>query len=144
MSEFNEQELQQAQAARDLIKSIYDDGVATINGRDYEFLKMRHQKRVSVFAFFTSIQSQLQQSNLSFLDTPQFKHVFGIICDHVTFDGSLISKLPEHFDNYPSDFVIFVQTALGVMSHPFLPEKMSDTRSESQPKQTSSTSKKVI
>jgi len=113
-----------------MIKAVYDDGVAEINGRSYEFSKMRHNKRRSVFAFYTSIAGQLQTGSFSFLDTPAFNSVEKIINDVVIFNGSALSRLPEHWDEYPEDYITFISTALGVISYPFL--RGSDTGSQSQ------------
>lgn len=134
----------QAQEAKAQLKAVYEDGYADINGRRYEFAKMRHEKRKSVFAYFTSIQAQMQVGNFSFLDTAEFNRVFKIICDHVTFDGSALSKLPDHWDDYPQDFMMFATAAMGVISYPFLPESPGGSVSQSKPMQAPSTSKKVI
>ena len=63
------------------------------------------------------------------LDTAEFNRVFKIICDHVTFDGSSLSKLPDHWDDYPQDFMMFTTAAMGVMSYPFLPESAGGSTS---------------
>ena len=137
-------EKQQAGEALAMIKGVYDDGSAEINGRQYQFTEMRHKKRVSVFAFYTSVQAQLRQGNLAFLDTPQFNHVFGVMCDHIMFEDMLLSKLPDHFEKHPSDYILLVQTALGVMSYPFLPESALNTTSPPQAETAKPMSKKVI
>lgn len=134
----------QAKEAMAQLKAVHDDGYADINGRRYEFAKMRHGNRTSVFAYYTSIQGHMNARNFSFLDTPDFKRVFKIICEHVTFDGSVLSKLPDHWDDYPQDFVMFAASAMGVISYPFLPESRGDSVSQSKPMQAPSTSKPVI
>lgn len=118
------------QQAMEMVKAVYDDGIAEINGRGYEFTKMRHNKRRSVFAFYSSMAEQLQSGNFAFLDYPAFTPIEKIINDSVMFDGSLLSKLPEHWDEYPEDYVTFIATALGVISYPFL--RGSNTGSQSQ------------
>lgn len=139
-----EEQAQLQKQAMAQLKAVHDDGYADINDRRYEFAKMRHEKRKAVFAFFTSIQPQLKAGNYSFMDTAQFNHVFKIICDHVTFEDSALSKLPDHWDNYPQDFMLFVTSAMGVISYPFLPESAGGSMSQSRQQTTSSTSKKVI
>src|SRR5690606_13667267 len=107
--------------------------------------EMRHKKRVTVFSFYTSIRAQLEVGNMAFLDTPHFNQVFSVMCDHIMFDDMLLSKLPNHFDDYPGDFILLVQTALGVMSYPFLPASALSTHSTgTEQKVQKSTSKKVI
>ena len=122
--------MSQEKEALEMIKSVYDDGVAEINGRAYEFTKMRHEKRRRVFAFYTSIASDLQSGSFSFLDTPAFAGVEKVINDAVLFDRSALSRLPDHWDEYPEDYITFISTALGVISYPFL--RGSNTGSQSQ------------
>lgn len=139
-----EEQAQLRQKAMSQLKAVYDDGYAEINGRRYEFAKMRHEKRKAVFAYYTSIQAQMQVGSFAFMDTPQFNHVFKVICEHVTFNDSVLSKLPDHWDEYPQDFMMFTTAAMGVMSYPFLPESAGGSTSQLQQQTTSSTSKKVI
>lgn len=106
--------------ALDQIKNVFEDGVATINERDYKFTAMTHGERVKVFAYFSSIQHQIQCGNFSFLDDGKYKDIEKIIVQRVTFDGMQVSKLNDHWETYPEDYIIFVTTALGVISYPFL------------------------
>lgn len=131
---------QQQQQGMEMIKAVYDDGFAEINEREYHFLKMRHQQRRSVFAFFSSIQRDIQRQDFSFLDDPRFKNVEKIIESSVSFDDSLLAKLPNHWDEYPQDYLTFVSTALAVISYPFMPA--SATGSPSQDVQAPKTSSK--
>jgi hypothetical protein len=108
------------QQAQDMIRQVYEDGVAEINGREYRITKLTHKKRRKVFAFFTHVQGDLQQSDFSFLDTDRWAEVESVIENAVTFDGSLLSKTPNHWDQYPEDYLIFVSTMLGAISYPFL------------------------
>jgi len=107
--------------AKDMIKRIYEDGCAEINGREYKFTKMQHKKRRKVFAFYSSITSQLKANDFSFLDYSSFEGVEAAINDAVTFDDSLLSRLgTEHWDEYPDDYLPFIGTALAVISFPFI------------------------
>lgn len=107
-------------AALAMIKAVYEDGEAEINGRKYAFLKMTHKRRRKVFAFFTRVAGDIKSGNMWFLESPEFEAVEKIIGESVTFDGSLLDKLPEHWETYPDDYVTFISTALGVISYPFL------------------------
>lgn len=128
---------QQAQASMDMIKGVYEDGIAEINGREYKFTKMVHKERRKVFAFFTSVQAQLQAQSLWFLESPEFEAVEAIIQSRVLFNDQMLSKLGNHWDLYPQDYVLFIQTALGVISYPFLPASSTGSQSqEDQPQPT--------
>lgn len=108
------------EAAKAMIKAVYNDGEAEINGRAYQFVKMTHKNRRKVFAFYTRIQRLMQIQDFSFLDWPDFEPVEMAINNAVTFEGSLISKLPTHWDEHPEDYIMFITTALPVISYPFL------------------------
>lgn len=111
------------------VKAVYDDGFAEINGREYHFTVMRHQQRRSVFAFFSSVQREISRHDFSFLDDPRFKVVEKIMENAITFDGSLLSKLPEHWEEYPEDYLTLVSTAMGVISYPFMRGSNTDSPS---------------
>lgn len=107
------------------IKNVFEDGVATINGRDYKFTPMTHGERVKVFAFFSSIQHQIQGGDFSFLDDAKYKEVEKVIVSRVTYEDMQLSKIANHWDNFAEDYLIFVTTALGVVSYPFLKQGRS-------------------
>jgi len=101
-------------------KAIYEDCEATINGRIYAITKTTHKKRRKVFAFFTKNLKELSSGNYSCLDSDDFEPVEKTINDLVLFEGSLISRLPEHWEKYPEDYAVFVVAMLGAISYPFL------------------------
>ena len=108
-------------AAQEMIRAVFDDGEAEINGRTYVFVRMTHKKRRRVFAFYTSVAKQVQGGDFSFLDDPRFEAVESVINNAVTLDGSLLSKLGDaHWEDYAGDYLPFTATALAVISYPFL------------------------
>jgi len=102
--------------AHEMIKAVYEDGEAEINGRVYKLTKTTHKKRRKIFSFFTSIE----QGTFSFLETAEFEDVEKIISDIILFEGDLLSRLPDHWENYPEDYILFVSTMMGALSYPFL------------------------
>lgn len=106
-------------AARAQVKAVYEDGEAEINGRKYKFHKMTHVERRKVFAFSTSVARQLQEDNMSFLDTPVYAAVEEVMWSNISFDGITLNKARDHWEEYPEDYIRLVGTALGVMSYPF-------------------------
>ncbi len=107
--------------ALEMIKEVYKDKKAEINGREYVFSSaINHKRRLKVFAFYSKIASQLEKGDMSFLDTREFDQVFNSICEVVTFDGMQISKCKDHWDEYAEDFIVFVTTSILVISYPFL------------------------
>jgi len=114
---------EKAAAARAMIKQIYEDKVATVNGRDYKFLTMVHRDRRAVFAFMTSVGPAMQRNDMSFLDGDAFAPIERIISDHITFNAMQLSKLPKHWEDeggYPEDYIPLLTSALQVISYPFV------------------------
>ena len=119
---------EQKESAKDLVRRVFEDGTAEINGRDYTFTKMRHKARRSVFAFYTTVANEVNSGSLGFLDSPRFEVIEGVINDHVLFDNELLSKRPDHWDQYPSDYVKFISIALAVISYPFTEGSAGDSQ----------------
>lgn len=111
---------EQDKKALDMVRAVYEDEAATINGRTYTLTKMVHQRRRAVFAFASKLGDDMRKGNFSWMDSPEFSNVERVINDHVLFDGQLISKLPKHWDEYPEDYIMFITTMLGAMSYPFM------------------------
>lgn len=111
---------EQRQAAMAQIKAIYEDGEAEVNGRAYKMHKMQHMERRKVFAFYSSVQTQLAAQNFAFLETPGFAEVEKVMWSAISLDGELISKRRDHWEDFPEDYLSLVAAAMGVMSYPFL------------------------
>lgn len=111
---------QNEQKAQAMIRAVYMDGFAEINGRKYTFHKMTHKQRRKVFAFYTHVGPQVKQSDFSFLEYPEFEKVEEIINKSVSCEGSLLSVIgDEHWEKHPDDYLKFIGTALPVVSYPF-------------------------
>jgi hypothetical protein len=107
--------------AIDMVKAVHDDQEATLpSGRTYQLTKMTHNQRRRVFAFFSKRQGEIQAGDFSFLDSADFEPVEKVILDTVLYEDQQLSKLKNHFDQFPEDYVIFITTMLGVYSYPFL------------------------
>ncbi|VFS74614.1 Uncharacterised protein [Kluyvera cryocrescens] len=105
----NDKELKEKQQkALDMIKAVYKDGFAEINGNRYDFAAMTHKKRRKVFAFFTGIASELSRQSLEFLDTERFEEIERLMFDYVLYDGVQLSKQADHFESFPGDYVMVV------------------------------------
>jgi hypothetical protein len=109
------------QQALSMLKAVHDDQSATLpSGREYKLTKMTHKQRRRVFAFFTKKQKEIQNGDFSFLDSAEFEPVEKVIMDTVLFEDAQLSKSPNHWEEYPEDYVIFITTMLGAISYPFL------------------------
>ena len=112
--------------AFEMLKGTYEDGEAEINNRVYQLTKTTHKQRRKIFAFFSKHQSQILKTDFSFLETDEFKKIEEIINNLVMFQGDLLSRLPDHWEKYPEDYIIFVSTMLGAMSYPFFQGVVGD------------------
>lgn len=110
---------EQREKAVAMVRAVYEDGEAEINGRKYKFHKMQHVARRKVFAFYTSIAKQMQDENMAFLDSPVYAAVEDVMWSNISFDGVTLNKLRDHWDEYPQDYIQLVATSLGVISYPF-------------------------
>lgn len=127
----NDKELKEKQRkALEMIKAVYKDGFAEINGNRYGFAAMTHKKRRKVFAFFTGIASELSRQSLEFLDSERFEEIERLMFDYVLFDGVQLSKQQEHFESFPGDYVMLITTALQVISLPFMGGSNMNSHSE--------------
>ena len=106
--------------ALELAKAINDEKKATINGRDYAIYGVNHKKRRKVFSLFTHIQKDLENGDFSFLDSDEFEKVENVINSCVTYNGVALDKTPDHWDKFPEDYLIFIQTMFAAFSYPFL------------------------
>lgn len=102
------------------IKAIYEDGTAVVNGRDYTFTKATHKKRLKVFSYFTGVREQIAKQDFSFMGDEYYESIEQTVSELVTFDGTLLSKKTNHWNEYPQDYMKFITMALGVISYPFL------------------------
>ena len=111
---------EQLKSAITQMKAVCDDGVATINGRDYKITAMTHSERVKVFSFYASPSNTAAINSFEFLDDPKYKEVEKVMFNRITFEDMQLSKLPNHFEEYPEDYIILISTAMGAMSYPFM------------------------
>lgn len=129
-------------SASDQIRAVYEDQCAEINGREYRFLKMTFIERRKVFSYASSINSQVQVGDFSFLSEDGYQRCEEVMFRYITFNGSLLSKLTGHFDVYPQDYLTLITTAMGVICYPFFPD--GSTGSQSQEDQPASTTSKPV
>jgi hypothetical protein len=111
---------EQREKAMAMVRAVYEDGEAEVNGRKYKFHKMTHVERRKVFAFHTSVQRQMSSQDFSFLDTPQYAAVEEVMWANISFDGVTINKARDHWEEFPEDYINLLSVAMGVMSYPFI------------------------
>lgn len=116
-------------AALAQIKAVYDDGIATINGRDYKFHPTTHKVRRKIFGFLSKVQGHLQRGDFSWMDGHEFDAVEDALAKMVTVDGMELNKVEGHWDKHPGDYLTYVTTALQVVSYPFLGESLGGSTS---------------
>lgn len=110
----------EAESQLEIVKAVYDDGKAEINGTDYIFGKVNHKIRRKVYAFYTGIAQEVQGGNFAFLDRPDYQAIENVIGDNILVDGSQISKIAGYWDDHPEDYLKLITTSMAVFSYPFL------------------------
>lgn len=118
-AEKTDEQLAQEQALAQ-IRAVYEDGTAIVNGREYTFTKATHKKRLKVFSYFTGVREMMSRQDFSFMGEESYEKIEQIVSELVTFEGTLLSKKPNHWNEFPQDYMVFMTTALGVISYPFL------------------------
>ena len=118
-AEKTDEQLAQEQALAQ-IRAVYEDGTAIVNGREYTFTKATHKKRLKVFSYFTGVREMMSKQDFSFMGEESYEKIEQIVSELVTFEGTLLSKKPNHWNEFPQDYMVFMTTALGVISYPFL------------------------
>ena len=118
-AEKTDEQLAQEQALAQ-IRAVYEDGTAIVNGREYTFTKATHKKRLKVFSYFTGVREMMARQDFSFMGEESYEKIEQIVSELVTFEGTLLSKKPNHWNEFPQDYMVFMTTALGVISYPFL------------------------
>jgi hypothetical protein len=104
-----------------LIKECHDDGKITVNNNDYILSKsINHLKRLKVFGYLSKVQNNLSTGDMSFLGTKEHQEIEKLINSIVMFNDMTIDKLPQHWDENAEDYILFITTALMVISYPFL------------------------
>ena len=97
-----------------------NNDVLTLGKVDYKFNRFIHKERVRVFGFVTAIAPQLEKGNFDFFSSDGFDRIEKIIDENVTVNGSSLSKLAAHWDEYPENFIQFYTIAMQFISYPFL------------------------
>ena len=106
------------------IKEWHENQGFTINDREYKISPLSHQFRVEVVSLYSQIEAQIIMGNYSFLTREDFKKVMKKVDDFILFDGMQISKLPKHFEDFPEDYLDYVEMTLKAISYPFYKAKM--------------------
>ena len=96
-----------------------------INGREYKISKLSHQFRLEVVAIYSQIEANLTMGNYGFLMNKDFKELMKKVDSKILFENSQISKLPNHFEEFPEDYLDYVAISLKVISYPFYKTKLS-------------------
>jgi len=125
------------------VKEFYDQGFAVVNGREYHFTQMNHGVRMQVYPYFTHIAQHIQRGDLMFMMSDEFKRVEKVLWNRIMFNGSLIAKIENHWDEYPEDYQEVVLYGMSVISFPFLRASLTDSQSQGAA-QVNNTSKKPM
>lgn len=103
------------------MKAIAADGVLEVNGRTYKIGKYTHAKRVKVFASFSMLmpKGDDETGNMAVLGTPEFSRGEQVFMDNLLFDNMAVSRMGDHFEKYPEDYLTVLFLGMGAVCVPF-------------------------
>lgn len=115
-------EAQLIEEAKAAFQQAVDTGIAPIGESEYHFGTFTHKERRKVFAFFSrsDVQKAVSVKDFSFLEYPEFDAIETLILDKTLLNGSQLSKMPNWLDDYASDYLVLIPTAMAVISAPFM------------------------
>jgi hypothetical protein len=108
--------LDKSQEPAYLLKLVYENKYAVINGRKYKISTFTHKKRLKVFAYFTSVNVLIESHNYSFMDSDKFDEIETLIFENTTFENCKLTA--KHFEKYEFDHVKYIVNMLGGISYP--------------------------
>jgi hypothetical protein len=112
--------MNEAQQAQDMIKAVYEDKEAEINGRKYQLTNTTHSQRVKVFSFYSSVQHEMRRQDFSFLTLDKFKQIEKIVNEIVMFDEVGMNNRKNHWEEFPEDYITYIMTMIPAISYPLL------------------------
>ncbi len=104
----------------DTVRAVYEDKCMSINGRDYRLTICQFPEMREVFGYASKIQSSLENGDFSFMSTPEFSRVESILANRYTYEGVQISKLKDHWDKHPEDYLVFITMGMAAIGYPFM------------------------
>lgn len=107
-------------------KVVNDDNKAEINGRTYQLSKMTHKQRLPFLQYYQDMQPNPVTGIAT--EKMDLEKVENMLSSCVLFDGALMKNLPQHFDNFPQDYMAYINTMLLVVVYPFLQETLQPLR----------------
>ncbi len=104
------------------IQSIYETGFASINGREYEILKLNHKTRLKVFGYYSSVRSQIMLDNFLFMNSREYQEVERLILNNISCDGIVVGTKSDYFDpdEIDADYIRLMITMFDVFTYPLL------------------------
>jgi len=112
---------------KEILKQLeewHTQGMFTLNDRDYKISKLSHQFRIEVISVYSQIEAQLLTGNYGFLQNEDFKRIMKKVDEKIMFDNMTISKLSNHFEEYPEDYLDYVAISLKVICYPLYKTKL--------------------
>jgi len=110
------------QEARNLIEQVYNDKCAEINGHAYHYVSTTHERRLKIFSYMMGIKNKLAKDDYSFMGTPEWGEIAGLIEKLVSYEEQLIAKRKDHWEEeeFSGDYLKLMLTSLQVISYPLL------------------------
>lgn len=101
------------------LSTWHEQGFFEINERKYSVTKLTHQLRIEALSIFAKVETMQLVGDLGYLVDPKYKEIARKIEEKITFDGAKLSTLPNHWEQYPEDFILYGMISLKVICYPF-------------------------
>lgn len=86
----------------------YNDGELTVNGRTYELLKTNFQEMLMLVQGIGLLQYFETPGDDDVTSKPLYKKCENIVMKNIMYNGMQLCKLPDHFNEYPEDYLLLI------------------------------------
>lgn len=107
--------IEEAAVNGELLGEIVKDGFMEINGTEYKYTKFTHKDRLQVLAY-----SQRLKDKTSNVGDSAWQNFEELVNRKITVDDSLISKLPDYWEDHAEDYLTVMMYSLNVVIYPFV------------------------
>lgn len=103
------------QLPKEVIAQCVADQEFTIADRTYKMLRVPYRNALKVIG----AAQQIERGTIVIGDAG-WVEMEKELSRHFMLDNSIISKLPDHFQEHPEDYMTFITYAIGMITYPFM------------------------
>lgn len=119
--ELKEQQKKAIEQLEEWDKGNYFD----VYDKRFKFYDFTHTERITIYAFYSQIESALMLGNFGFLEDPKFKTAFALIEKNTTFEDMAINKIPDFWEKNAEYYLDFVSISFKAISYALVKKKLT-------------------